>query len=71
MPQPNWIIGGNYSYTDARFSEEIVDAFGNQGVIEVNNPNAPSSLYSIKERERPINGVRMERIPENLSLIHI
>ena len=65
MPQPNWIIGGNYSYTDARFSEEIVDAFGNQGVIEVNNPNAPSSLYSIKERERPINGVRMERIPEN------
>ena len=65
MPEPNWIIGGNYSYTDARFSEEIVDAFGNQGVIEVNNPNAPSSLYSIKERERPINGVKMERIPEN------
>ena len=65
MPQPNWIIGGNYSHTDARYSEEIVDAFGNQGVIEVNNPNAPGSLYSIKERERPINGVRMERIPEN------
>ena len=65
MPQPNWIIGGNYSYTDARFSEELVDAFGNRGVIEVNNPDAPSSLYSIKERERPINGVKMERIPEN------
>ena len=46
MPEPNWIIGGNYSYTDARYSEEIVDAFGNEGVIEVNNPNAPRlSLY--------------------------
>tara|TARA_B100000073_G_C23734389_1_gene571751 strand:- start:89 stop:2983 length:2895 start_codon:yes stop_codon:yes gene_type:complete len=65
MPEPNWIIGGNYSFTDAKYSEEIVDAFGNRGVIEVNNPHAPGSLYSIKERERPINGVRMERIPEN------
>ena len=70
MPQPNWIIGGNYSYTDARYSEEIVDAFGNEGVIQVNNPNAPGSLYTIKERERPINGVKMERIPENKMSIY-
>ena len=65
MPEPNWIIGGNYSYTDARYSKEIVDPFGNRGVIEVNNPNAPESLYTIKERERTIDGVKMERIPEN------
>ena len=49
MPQPNWIIGGNYSYTDARFSEELVDAFGNRGVIEVNNPDAPSSFTQLKK----------------------
>ena len=65
MPEPNWIIGGNYSYTDARYSKEIVDPFGNRGVNEVNNPNAPESLYTIKERERTIDGVKMERIPEN------
>jgi len=65
MPQPNWLIGGNYSYTDARYSEELVDAFGNIGNIDTNNPNAPGSLYSIKEREVPIMGRRMERIPEN------
>ena len=65
MPQPNWLIGGNYSYTDARYSEELVDAFGNIGNIDTNNPNAPGSLYTIKEREVPVMGRRMERIPEN------
>jgi outer membrane receptor protein involved in Fe transport len=65
MPEPNWIIGGNYSYTDARYSEELIDPFGNGGVIETNNPNAPESLYTIKERARSIDGVKMERIPEN------
>ena len=70
MPEPNWIIGGNYSYTDARYSKEIVDPFGNRGVIEVNNPGAPESLYTIKERERTIDGVKMERIPENKMSIY-
>ena len=65
MPEPNWIIGGNYSYTDARYSEELVDAFGNRGNIDEVNPEAPSSLYSIAERESPIDGRRMERIPQN------
>ena len=65
MPQPNWIIGGNYSYTDARYSAELVDAFGNRGNIDEVNPEAPSSLYSIAERESPIDGRKMERIPEN------
>ena len=50
MPQPNWIIGGNYSYTDARYSEELIDAFGNVGNIDDDNPLAPGSLYTIKER---------------------
>ena len=65
MPQPNWIIGGNYSFTDATYSKELIDAFGNKGNIDVANPNAPASLYTIKEREAPIDGRRMERIPEN------
>ena len=65
MPEPNWIIGGNYSYTDARYSEELIDAFGNVGNIDDDNPLAPGSLYTIKERESPVLGRRMERIPEN------
>ncbi|HJM15303.1 MAG TPA: TonB-dependent receptor, partial [SAR86 cluster bacterium] len=65
MPRPNWLIGGNYSYTDARYSKELVDAFGNVGNIDTNNPNAPGSLYSIKEREVPVLNRRMERIPQN------
>ena len=59
MPEPNWIVGGNYSFTDARYSEELIDPFGNGGVIETNNPNAPESLYTIKERARSIDGVKM------------
>ena len=65
MPQPNWTIGGNYSYTDARYSKELVDVFGNVGNIDTDNPNAPGSLYSIKEREVPVLGRQMERIPQN------
>ena len=70
MPEPNWIIGGNYSYTDARYSEELIDAFGNKGNIDENNPDAPGSLYSIAERESPIDGRRMERIPRNKMSIY-
>ena len=65
MPQPNWTIGGNYSYTDARYSKELVDAFGNIGNIDVDNPEAPGSLYTIKEREVPILNRKLERIPDN------
>jgi iron complex outermembrane receptor protein len=70
MPQPNWIIGGNYSYTDARYTEELIDAFGNTGNIDEVNPEAPGSLYSIKERESPVEGRRMERIPQNKMSIY-
>jgi iron complex outermembrane receptor protein len=70
MPQPNWIIGGNYSYTDARYTEELIDAFGNKGNIDEVNPEAPGSLYSIKERESPVEGRRMERIPQNKMSIY-
>ena len=52
--QPNWIIG-NYSYTDARFSEEIADAFGNQGVLRIIQMHLLRCILS--KRERPINGV--------------
>ena len=45
--------------------KRLIDAFGNVGNIDDDNPLAPGSLYTIKERESPINGRRMERIPEN------
>tara|TARA_Y100001970_G_scaffold81737_1_gene103533 strand:- start:11333 stop:14212 length:2880 start_codon:yes stop_codon:yes gene_type:complete len=70
MPQPNWIVGGNYSYTDAKYSEELIDAFGNLGNIDTTNPHAPGSLYTIKEREVAVKGRRMERIPQNKMSIY-
>jgi outer membrane receptor protein involved in Fe transport len=64
MPSPEMLIGGNFSYTDAAYSEEMVDALGNTGVIDDNNPYAPSSVYTISERNVPVMGMQMQRIPE-------
>jgi outer membrane receptor protein involved in Fe transport len=64
MPSPNVLIGGNFSFTDAAYSKEMVDALGNVGVIDDNNPYAPSSIYSIAERNVPVKGMQMQRIPE-------
>jgi outer membrane receptor protein involved in Fe transport len=64
MPRPEILIGGNFSYTDAEYSEEMVDALGNVGVIDDNNPYAPSSIYTISERNVPVKGMQMQRIPE-------
>jgi outer membrane receptor protein involved in Fe transport len=64
MPTDSLLIGGNISHTDAKYSEEMVDPLGNIGVIDDNNPYAPSSLYSIAERNVPIKGLQMQRIPE-------
>ena len=64
MPSPDLLIGGNFSFTDAAYSKEMVDALGNTGVIDDNNPYAPSSIYTIKERNVPVKGMQMQRIPE-------
>jgi iron complex outermembrane receptor protein len=64
MPTANLLVGGNISHTDAKYSEEMVDALGNTGVIDDNNPYAPSSLYSIAERNVSVKGLQMQRIPE-------
>ena len=64
MPTPEMLIGGNFSYTDAAFSKEVYDALGNSGVVDDNNPYAPSSIYTIKERNVPVKGMQMQRIPE-------
>jgi outer membrane receptor protein involved in Fe transport len=64
LPSPELLIGGNFSYTDAAFSEELYDALGNSGVVDDNNPYAPSSIYSIRERNVPVKGMQMQRIPK-------
>ncbi|HJL96406.1 MAG TPA: TonB-dependent receptor [SAR86 cluster bacterium] len=63
-PTAELLVGGNFSFTDAKYSKELIDPLGNSGVIDENNPNAPSSVYSISERNVPIKGMRMQRIPE-------
>ena len=59
------LVGGNASYTDAVYSEEYIQPTGNTGVIDVNNPLSPPSLYSISERNVPIKGLQMLRIPKS------
>lgn len=62
---PDLLVGGNASYTDAKYSEEYIQPTGNTGVIDVNNPESPTSLYSIAERNVPIKGLQMLRIPKS------
>ena len=71
MPQPDVLVGGNFSYTDAAFSEEIYDLLGNSGVVDDNNPYAPSSIYSISERNVPVKGMQMQRIPELKAAVYV
>ena len=71
MPTDSLLIGGNISHTDAKYSKEMVDPLGNIGVIDDNNPYAPSSLYSIAERNVAVKGLQMQRIPEIKGSLYI
>ena len=64
-PNADLLIGGNASYTDANYSKEYIQPTGHVGVIDVNNPEAPTSLYTDAERNVPIKGLQMLRIPKS------
>ena len=59
------LIGGNASYTDAKYSAEYYQPNGLPGVIDENNPYAPTSIYSIPERTVSMDGLQMLRIPKS------
>lgn len=57
----NLTIGGNYSYTNAKYDGELsVD----KQVVDTTNPYAPIELYTAEERKVPIDGEPLPRIPE-------
>jgi outer membrane receptor protein involved in Fe transport len=64
-PTADLLIGGNASYTDAKYSEEYVQPTGLGGVIDVNNPLAPTSIYTDPERVVSVKGLQMLRIPKS------
>ena len=70
MPTPELLIGGNASYTDASYSEEYVQPTGLVGVIDENNPYAPTGLYTDAERTVPMKGLQMLRIPKKKMAIY-
>ena len=64
-PSADFLIGGNASYTDASYSKEYVQPTGIVGVIDVNDPYAPTSIYTDAERSVSIMGKQMQRIPKS------
>ncbi len=62
----NLTIGATYSYTDAEYDGELVEpTTGTTGVVDANNPYAPAALYSLAERNFPIDGEPLPRVPEH------
>lgn len=65
LPSDRLTLGGNYSYTSAEYSMELVDPLGNRGIIDENNPFAPPSLFTDSENRVLIDGLQLNRVPEN------
>ena len=62
----NLTLGFNYSYTNAEYNEELFEpTTGTRGVVDNNNPNAPSSIFTQAERNLLIDGEPLPRVPEN------
>lgn len=71
----NITIGGNYSYTDAKYNGELdggaegIDLVGGTfapipGSVDTNNPLAPASIYNSTERTNLTDGKQLQRVPE-------
>ncbi len=59
-------VGVNYSYTDATYTAELFEPFaGTRGVVDNNNALAPSSLYTVAERNLLIDGEPLPRVPKH------
>jgi len=58
-------VGGNYSYTNAEYTGELIDPeTGARGIIDINNPLAPESVFTDAELSRLTEGVQLQRVPE-------
>lgn len=58
-------LGAVFSYTKAEYQADIRDPnTGENGVVDINNPNAPPSLYTADQLRLSLDGLQMNRIPE-------
>ena len=61
----NLTLGGNWSYTDARYKGELKDpGTGQPGIVDTTNPLAPASVYLATQRINLTNGVQLPRVPK-------
>lgn len=65
LPTDNLSAGFNYSYTDAKYTSELVDPeTGTKGLVDNNDPYRPDILYSAAERATLVDGRRLQRVPD-------
>lgn len=58
-------LGGAFSYTSAEYQDDITDPnTGEGGVVDVNNPFAPTSLFTPDQLRLGLDGLQLNRIPE-------
>jgi iron complex outermembrane receptor protein len=58
-------LGAVFSYTKAEYQEDIKDPnTGEKGVVDINNPYAPPSLFTADQLRASLDGLQMNRIPE-------
>ena len=59
-------VGVNYSYTDAQYDAELFEpTAGTRGVVDGSNALAPSSLFTVAERNLLIDGEPLPRVPKH------
>ena len=62
----NLTVGGNYSFTDAEYNEELVEPVtGTRGVVDGNNATTPASFFTVAERNLLIDGQPLPRVPRH------
>jgi outer membrane receptor protein involved in Fe transport len=54
-------IGANYSHTDTEYGSEVQDG----GIVNNENPNAPSSVFTSAQLTQGIKGEKLLRVPRN------
>ncbi|MYE82187.1 MAG: TonB-dependent receptor [Gammaproteobacteria bacterium] len=59
-------VGLNYSYTDASYNAELFEpTAGTRGVVDGSNALAPSSVFTVAERNLLIDGEPLPRVPKH------
>ena len=53
----NLTVGANHSFTDTEYNEELVEPItGTRGAVDGNNATTPTSIFTVAERNLPIDG---------------